>query len=59
MSQANFIRLRSFRWLLLLLGPMLAACSDTKDLYVERPVETLYNLAMDDLADESYTKAAK
>ncbi len=38
----------------------LAACaSDDKDAYVERPVEALYNTAMDDVASENYSKAAK
>ncbi len=37
-----------------------AACGSTeKDTYVERPVETLYNTAMDDLLAERYDKAAK
>jgi outer membrane protein assembly factor BamD len=37
----------------------LAACSQTKDAYVERPVEDLYNSAMDELLDENYAKASK
>jgi outer membrane protein assembly factor BamD len=38
----------------------LAACAgDEKDAYVERPVEALYNTAMDDVASENYSKAAK
>jgi outer membrane protein assembly factor BamD len=45
--------------LLVLIGPFIVGCAESKDQYVERPVETLYNMAMDDLADESYTKAAK
>jgi outer membrane protein assembly factor BamD len=36
----------------------LAACADKKDGYVERPVDELYNNAMDELLDEDYTKAA-
>ncbi len=56
-------RLRATRVLPLLLvigGPLLVVgCSDTKDTYVERPVEQLYNTAMDDLLEENYTKAAK
>jgi outer membrane protein assembly factor BamD len=62
MSQALLWRRLSPRFplFLLLIGPFIAGCSDTpKDLYVERPVETLYNIAMDDLADENYAKAAK
>ena len=38
---------------------MLAACSSTKDTYVERPVETLYNMAMDQLLSGDYKTAAK
>jgi outer membrane protein assembly factor BamD len=38
---------------------LLAGCSSAKkDTYVERPVEELYNQAMDMLASENYTKAA-
>ncbi|HUN45625.1 MAG TPA: outer membrane protein assembly factor BamD [Stellaceae bacterium] len=38
----------------------LAACGGgDKDNYVDRPVETLYNTAMDDLQAEKYEKAAK
>lgn len=47
-------------WLGLLCGLALAACSSTsKDTYVERPVEDLYNSAMDQLYNENYTAAAK
>ena len=38
---------------------ILAACSDKKEEYVERPVEELYNTAMDDLDHDEYYKAAK
>ena len=38
---------------------MLAACASTKEVYIDRPVEDLYNGAMDDLNDGSYQKAAK
>jgi outer membrane protein assembly factor BamD len=39
---------------------ILAACSNTpKDTYVERPVETIYNIAMDQLYDKDYKSAAK
>ncbi len=38
---------------------MLAACSTPKDTYVERPVETLYNAAMDQLLSADYKEAAK
>ena len=37
----------------------LASCAEKKDDYVERPVEDLYNSAMDELLDADYTKAAK
>jgi outer membrane protein assembly factor BamD len=39
--------------------PLLTACSDEKENYRERSVEDLYNEAMDELADESYKKAAR
>jgi outer membrane protein assembly factor BamD len=39
---------------------VLAACaSEEKDAYVERPVEALYNTAMDDMTASNYSKAAK
>ena len=39
---------------------MLAACSGAKnDVYIEKPVDDLYNKAMDSLVDENYTTAAK
>ena len=38
---------------------MLGACASTKDTYVERPVETLYNQAMDQLLAGDYKTAAK
>jgi len=63
MFQAAVSRLNAFRvipLLLVVVGPVLVAgCSDTKDNYVERPVEQLYNTAMDDLLDDNYAKAAK
>ena len=44
----------------LAVGLVLAACSSAnKDNYVEKPVEDLYNTAMDQLLAESYDKAAK
>jgi outer membrane protein assembly factor BamD len=36
-----------------------AGCADKKDTYVEKPVEDLYNTAMNNLIDESYERAAK
>jgi len=64
MLSAAVSRLRAYRVLPLLLvvvGPVLVAgCSDSnKDVYIERPVEQLYNMAMDDLLDENYAKSAK
>ena len=50
---------RRFRWPLLAAAVLLAACAKDKDTYVERPVETLYNTAMNDLFDGDYAKAAK
>src|SRR5258708_420601 len=38
---------------------LLAACAGNKDTYVEKPVEDLYNSAMDQLLDHVYDKAAK
>lgn len=38
---------------------MLAACASPKDTYLERPVETLYNSAMDQLLSGNYKDAAK
>jgi len=47
-------------WLVVACGLALAGCSgEDKDKYVEKPVETLYNTAMNQLLDEEYTKAAK
>lgn len=38
----------------------LAACSDAKnEAYIEKPVDDLYNKAMDALVEENYTAAAK
>jgi outer membrane protein assembly factor BamD len=37
----------------------LAACSDKKDDYVERPVEELYNEAMDFIDKDEYMRASK
>jgi outer membrane protein assembly factor BamD len=39
---------------------VLAACGGSKqDVYIEKPVDDLYNKAMDAMADENYTTAAK
>jgi outer membrane protein assembly factor BamD len=51
--------LSRFRWLVLSAAVLLAACASKKDTYVERPVEDLYNQAMNELLDGAYTKAAK
>ncbi len=49
----------AFRWIVLAGSLVLAACGSDKDVYVERPVETLYNTAMDELLKEKYAQAAK
>lgn len=43
----------------LLVVVLLAACSDKKDVYVERPVEELYNEAMDLIDNSEYLKASQ
>jgi outer membrane protein assembly factor BamD len=48
-----------FRWGFLAGALLLAACAGNKDTYVEKPVEDLYNSAMDQLLDHVYDKAAK
>jgi outer membrane protein assembly factor BamD len=47
------------RWLVIAGILALSACSSTKDTYVEKSVEDLYNSAMDQLLDDQYDKAAK
>jgi outer membrane protein assembly factor BamD len=47
------------RWFVLACGVALAGCTSTKDTYVERSVEDIYNTAMDQLSNEEYKKAAK
>ncbi|MGQ0663348.1 MAG: outer membrane protein assembly factor BamD [Pseudomonadota bacterium] len=44
---------------LLALGLGLAACAGAKDEYIERPVEELYNVAVNALTAERYFEAAK
>ena len=47
-------------WTILAAALLLAGCAhDDKDAYTEKPVETLYNEAMNDMLDGGYTKAAK
>ena len=53
---ASVLRLR---WFALAAMAIIAGCTPTKETYVERPVETLYNRAMDQLGAEAYDKAAK
>jgi len=54
------MRSRSFLWPSLAAALLLTACSGSKkDTYVEKPVETLYNTAMNEMIDGSYAKAAK
>src|ERR1700693_2885279 len=44
----------------MLLSIVLASCSDSKNqVYIEKPVDDLYNKAMEALVDENYTTAAK
>jgi len=51
---------RRLRWPILAVALLLAAgCAKDKDTYVEKPVETLYNTAMNQLLDGDYSKAAK
>ena len=38
---------------------LLAACSDDDAVYTERPVEELYNTAMDNLLDKSIPRQAR
>lgn len=53
-------RFYRFGFLVLASALVLSACSSSnKDAYVERPVEELYNKAMDDMYDENYATAAK
>src|SRR5262249_11362889 len=49
------------RWLgISVLISALAACgSGKKDVYVEKPVDDLYNKAMDEIVEERYAAAAK
>src|SRR5690242_16265658 len=47
------------RWVALAACLLAAACSDKKDTYVEKPVENLYNSAMNQMIDGVYAKAAK
>jgi outer membrane protein assembly factor BamD len=53
------VRRSSFRLLVLIGVAALAACATPKDTYLERPVETLYNQAMDQLLAGNYKDAAK
>ncbi|MSP48894.1 MAG: outer membrane protein assembly factor BamD [Alphaproteobacteria bacterium] len=47
------------RFALLALPLVLAACGDKPEPYVEKPVEELYNTAMNSLEDRIYLKAAR
>ena len=60
MSIISYKRTIAAVFVLAIALPLLGGCaSDDKDNYKERPVEELYNDAMDLLKDESYDKAAK
>jgi outer membrane protein assembly factor BamD len=52
---------RSIRNLLAvaLVGVALAACGETEEVYVEKPVEELYNAAVNAMASGNYIRAAK
>lgn len=50
---------RRLYWPILASVLLLGACAKDKDTYVEKPVETLYNTAMNELLDGDYTKSAK
>lgn len=45
--------------LLIASSAILSACSDKKEEYVERPVEDLYNEAMDNMEKDEYLRASK
>ncbi len=52
--------MRPFRFALLALSLlMLAACGEKQEPYVEKPVEDLYNTALNTLEDRLYLKAAR
>jgi outer membrane protein assembly factor BamD len=53
--------LSTFRWLgVAAFACVLAACGGgKKDVYVEKPVDDLYNKAMDEMVEERYATAAK
>jgi len=45
-------------WVILCVGILQVACSDTEDTFEDQPVESLYNQAMDYLEGGNYTRAA-
>lgn len=53
-----FSFLKNSVWIVLILLT-LSACGDKEDLYTDRKVEDLYNIAMDYYESKSFTKAAK
>ncbi len=61
MSILSYTRIVATIFALAVVLPILGGCAadDVKDNYRERPVEELYNDAMDLLKDEEYDKAAK
>ena len=61
-ASGSFMRVMfsSFRLAGIGLALALAACGgSSKDVYIEKPVDDLYNKAMDNMSDENYDQAAK
>jgi outer membrane protein assembly factor BamD len=59
MGQFSQLSGRTARLLAVLLLVVLAACSETKEPYVERPVDKLYNDAVNAMEAENYKDAAR
>ncbi len=54
------IKYRTFRCFVFgVFALLMSSCGTTEEAYVERPVEELYNIAMNDLANGSYAEATK
>ena len=50
---------RRLCWPLIAIALCVAGCAEDEDAYVDKPVETLYNKAMNQLQDGDYSKSAK